>query len=145
MNAIDYISFFHFIEEKLWGDKVNANKYFATLSILFAAMIGACHTEAAYSLPLLRWNIDFPTQLLLILAVYLWMVNTAESVFACKEIETACLRSLLILLALGLAYGAGIFLGTVALVIVITILFLFAFYAIVNLLSNLFSTPSGGL
>ena len=36
------IAWFYTIDKKLWGDKIETNPYFATLSILFVALVGAC-------------------------------------------------------------------------------------------------------
>lgn len=144
MNATDNITFFHAIEKSIWKENVNANKYLATLSILFVALTAACYTAGSSAVPLLQWNLDLIIPNAVMLAAFLWVLNTAESVFACKDILTACLRSLLLLAAMALAFGAGILLGIIAIAIVSTILFFFAFYGLTNLFDDLISRPSGG-
>ena len=40
MSINDKITFFYTLEESIWNNKVDANKYLATLSILFVAVLG---------------------------------------------------------------------------------------------------------
>lgn len=123
INIKDKITFFYAIEEKLWGDKVNANKYFATICILSAALLGAWHTAGSFLESAFGWAAEISIFYALMLVWYMWVINIAESVFACKDLLTATLRSLLLLFSFVLAYVAGVILGTIVIIIVCVVLF----------------------
>ena len=136
INIKDKITFFYAIEEKLWGDKVNANKYFATICILGAALLGAWHTAGSFMESAFGWAAEISIFYALMLVWYMWVINIAESVFACKDLVTATLRSLLILFSFVLAYVAGVILGTIVIIIVCVVLGLFALYIVLSMLSG---------
>jgi hypothetical protein len=41
MKFTDKLTFFYALEEKIWKDKIEANQFLGTLSILFVAILGA--------------------------------------------------------------------------------------------------------
>lgn len=123
MNVKDKITFFYAIEEKLWDEKVNANKYLATLSILCVALLGAWHTAGSFLASSLNWHVEMSVFHAVMLVAYLWVLNAVESVLACDDMKTAVLRSLLMLVSIALAYIAGVVLGTIAIIIVCIVLF----------------------
>ena len=132
----DYITFFYALEKVIWGNKVETNKYLATLSILFVALVGAWHTDVSILKTLLGWDSPISVSHALTLMAYLWIMNIMESVIACKDLATAVLRSLLILPALGIAYFLGHVLGTVAVVIVFIILLVILGYMLIGLFTG---------
>lgn len=123
MNVKDKITFFYAIEEKLWNERVNANKYLATLSILCVALLGAWHTAGSFLASSLNWHVEMSVFHAIMLVAYLWVLNAAESVLACDNMKTAVLRSLLMLVSIALAYNAGVVFGTIVIIIVCIILF----------------------
>lgn len=123
MNVKDKITFFYAIEEKLWNERVNANKYLATLSILCVALLGAWHTAGSFLASSLNWHVEMSVFHAIMLVAYLWVLNAVESVLACDNMKTAVLRSLLMLVSIALAYIAGVVLGTIAIIIVCIVLF----------------------
>lgn len=142
MNFKDTITFFYAIEKLIWDKKVEPNKYLATLSILFVALLGAWYNIET----LLGWQIGDPifhVKNMIMLVVYLWIMNITESVIACKDITTAVLRSLLFLPNFGFAYLIGVTLGTAAIVIICIILFIILCYMVIDLFEDSQNTSSG--
>ena len=58
MKIQDKITFFHALEAKIWEDKVEANPYLATLSILIAAVSGALVGGSDTLRNWFDWNFD---------------------------------------------------------------------------------------
>lgn len=143
INIKDKITFFNSIEEKLWGEKVEANKYFATLCVLCIALLGAWHTAGSF----LSSALDAPTEMsvfrALLLLAYLWVLNIAESVLACKDTKTATLRSLLVLGAFVCAYIVGVILGVIVIIIVCIVLVVIGLYFLMGMLNGSLNTSSG--
>ncbi len=136
MDIQDKITFFYTIEEKLWDKKVEANKYFATLCILCVALLGAWHTAGSFLNSALDWNTEISMLNALTFIVYLWGLNIAESVFSCKDIKTATLRSLLIFASFVAGYIAGVILGVIVIIVVCIILFILGCYFVLGMLSG---------
>ena len=136
MSIKDKITFFYAIEEKLWDERVNANKYLATLSILCVALLGAWHTAGSFLASSLNWHVEMSVFHAIMLAAYLWVLNAVESVLACKDMKTAVLRSLLILVSIALAYIAGVVLGTIDIIIVYIVLFVLFYIFMLQMLGG---------
>lgn len=137
----DKITFFYAIEEKLWDEKVDANKYFATLSILCIALLESWHTTGNFLESTFDWDVEMSVFRAIILLAYLWVINATESVFVCKDLKTAALRSFLILGAFILAYIAGVVLGLIIIAIVCIIMFVLLCYFIIGVLNGTLNTP----
>lgn len=137
MNVKDKITFFYAIEEKLWNERVNANKYLATLSILCVALLGAWHTAGSFLASSLDWHVEISVFHAIMLVAYIWVLNAVESVLACDNMKTAVLRSLLMLVSIAVAYIAGVVLGTIAIIVVCFVLFvLFCIFILQMLVGN---------
>ncbi len=138
------MTFFHLWEEKLWGDYVDANENFATLTIWLTLIItaaGVC-VSAANSM---SFNGDILMQGVtggLGMVGLCWLFDVAESIVACKNVSTVFKRSFLLLATLIGAAAIGILLSVVIIVIVCIVFGILVIYLVGGLLSGSLSTPS---
>ena len=136
-------TFFHVWEEKLWGDRVDANDYFSTLTVwitTIATALAVCFKFFS--------SFEFNFELLeqgagagLCLALACWVFNCAESIIACKDVSIILKRSLLILLALLCGVVIGTLLSLVVIAIVCIIMFVLLCYFIIGFLNGTLNTP----
>ena len=124
-----YLVFFYGLEKKIWGDKVDANPYFATVSILFIAVVAALIAGAG----MLDFD-NIPVSVLLGVTALLLAGNMYESIIATSSYATAASRFGLWLLAV---------LATTCLAIVATVV-LIAIVVIYLLFSLIFGMVGGG-
>ena len=140
MTYKDKITFFYALEESLWDDKVEANHYFATLSILFVILAGSLNSIGGALQSMFDINVTPSLFATAAVCLYVWGLNVAESIVACTDGLTALWRSLLMLLVVALAYVGGVLLGGILVAIVCIILFVFA---CIVLFKMLLGTQSG--
>ena len=96
------INWFWTWEKSIWKEKIEANRYFATLSVLFAALVGACVVGGNT------------------LLLYVWSLKLAESIMAAEGAAVAVLRALLVTVCLAAAYGIG-YLGSIVILVLIAL------------------------
>ena len=127
MSINDKITFFYTLEESIWNNKVDANKYLATLSILFIAVLGGLAGGGSTLESFFDW--DTAPSLLAIIAscVFIWGTNVAESIIVSTNPLVALLRSLLLLLVMAAAFVAGYVLAVVVIIIVCLVVVLLLF------------------
>lgn len=127
MSINDKITFFYTLEESIWNNKVDANKYLATLSILFIAVLGGLAGGGSTLESFFDW--DTAPSLLAIIAscVFIWGTNVAESIIVSANPLVALLRSLLLLLVMAAAFVAGYVLAVVVIIIVCLVVVLLLF------------------
>ena len=115
------ITWFYNWEKRLWGDKTEANRYFATISILFAALLGAIFASGELIAEVANVNSETPLVVIFALAAVVYSLNVAESVMATTTAGTAFGRSALLLLCM----AVGLVVGVVAAVVVALIIGIF--------------------
>lgn len=117
MKIKDSITLLHRMDKKLWGEQIESNPYFASISALFISILGGiyailCIVDGYYDDSSLYDGI--------IPAIYgIWIMNIGESIFATKDVKTPILRSLLLLLIFPLSFILGGIVVVVVLLIVI--------------------------
>lgn len=137
------LTFFYYWEEKLWDDKVNANKYFGTISLLMVAIIGA-FTGGGNAL---KSMFDMNTDLSVIasggLCILICGLNIGESIVASADAWTAFKRSMLMLLCIAATYFIS---GVLAVLVIIVVTAVVAIWLGLTLLGGLLnsSSSSGG-
>lgn len=124
-NIKDKITFFYYWEEKLWDKKVDANKYFATISILMAAIFGALTGGGNALKGFFGTDTEISTTASIGMCILLWGVNMAESIVASTDAWTAFKRSLLMMGCIAGAYIAGFLLAVVVIIIVAIVIAIF--------------------
>ncbi|WP_143029391.1 hypothetical protein [Alistipes timonensis] len=113
------MTFFGAIERNIWGDKINANPYFATLSILAVMLAGAVAGGGRLFYEWFRWDMAMNNVAMAALIVWIWGYNVAESIIAAEDWKVALGRSLLLLPVLILAFVFGAVASVVVICLVI--------------------------
>lgn len=111
------ILWFSNLENKIWGENINTNKYYASLSIFLTALIGALFALST----ILQSPIDEDNIIWIILFIFL--PNLAESIFATNSIKITILRTLLIGIFTALAAVLG-YIGAIVVAIIATLFIL---------------------
>lgn len=117
------LMFFNRWDNRLWGDDVVANPYFASISIVFAGIIGATYASAGLlqQFDIINYKPEFATVLLSL--CLLTCLNIAESIMSAQTNKSAISRSILVTVLIAAFAGIG-FAGAVVLFIVLFILFI---------------------
>lgn len=113
--------FFQHIENRFWLDKVNSNRYFASISILFVLLTGILSGSGQVLGAWFRWDIATNNIAMIGLTLYIWGLNVGESAIASKSIGVAVGRSLLLLAYMLGALVLG-YVGSVVLLFLVLIL-----------------------
>ena len=66
------MTFFGALERKIWGDKINANPYFATLSILAVMLAGAVSGGGRLFYEWFGWDMAMNNVAMAALIVWVW-------------------------------------------------------------------------
>ena len=127
MSFNDKITFFYTIEEGIWNNKVDANKYLATLSILFVAVLGGLAGGGSALEGLFNWDTDPSLLATIASCIFIWGANVAESIIVSSTPLVALLRSLLLLVVMAASFVAGYVLAVVVIIIVCIVLMLLLF------------------
>lgn len=113
------MTFFGALERKIWGDKINANPYFATLSILAVMLAGAVSGGGRLFYEWFGWDMAMNNVAMAALIVWVWGYDVAESIVAAEDWKAALGRSLLLLPVLILAFVFGAVASVVVICLVI--------------------------
>lgn len=116
-------NFFYAIDKRFWGDDIYTNRYLASLSLLFVALLGAMQGGGSILNSWFGWDVEMNIISTIGLSILVFGYNLFESIVSAKP-KIAILRSLLILLC---------FVATFVLVYVFAAVALFAVAAIVIL------------
>ncbi len=114
------INWFWTWEKSIWKEKIEANRYFATLSVLFAALVGACVVGGNTLHSWFGWELQSSALAVSGLLLYVWSLNLAESIMAAEGAAVAVLRALLVTVCLAAAYGIG-YLGSIVILVLIAL------------------------
>lgn len=83
------MTFFGALERKIWGDKINANPYFATLSILAVMLAGAVSGGGRLFYEWFGWDMAMNNVAMAALIVWVWGYDVAESIVAAEDWKAA--------------------------------------------------------
>ncbi len=120
------LTWFSSIEHSIFGDKVVSNDYFATISIMVAALSGAFLGGGDF---LHEWDIidsnlnEFATYALLIGLI---TVNIAESIMASRTVGAGFGRSFILIAAIPLAAAIGYVVAVIVFIIIALYIILIA-------------------
>lgn len=132
----------HAIDKSIWGDKMNSNRYFASITLLFCTILGAVLGGYSYLDSMIDLNINISFASCLCGLVTLVGLNIAESIMAATDADTAVLRSLLVSLLLVVGFGLGVLSSVIMLVIITIILGIYLLIVFISMLLG--GTPSTG-
>ena len=135
----DKITFFYYWEEKFWGDKVDANKYFCTVCIIAVAIIGALTGGGNALKAMFKLNTEISPIASAGLCIFIWGLNMAESIVASNDALTALKRTMLILACIAGTYIAS---GLLAVLVIIIVSAIVAIYIFLTLLGGLLDGSS---
>lgn len=125
------ITLFQVLERKIWGDRINANPYFATLSILAVALAGAISGGGRLFYEWFGWDLAMNNVAMAAFVVWVWGYDVAESIVAAQGWKPALGRSLLLLTMLILAFTIGAVVSVVVIcVVAVWLVLLFISYAL---------------
>lgn len=135
------LSFFQRIENCIWGDQIVSNKYFASLSIILVALIGAVVTGGEFLNFVFNWDIKVSFYPAITITLVIAVVNIYESIIATDSAKIAILRALLVL---GFIL-ASFFLGVLTSVVIATIIAItVAIIALIVVVKLAFTALTGG-
>lgn len=116
------LSFIYLLDKNFWGEKINSNRYFSTISFLFCALLGAILGGLNYLNGMFDW--DFRLQLTLTIClgnvITIAGLNIAESIMSTESAGIAVLRSLLMIVVMPLGFALG-YIASVIVLVIITI------------------------
>ncbi len=121
------LTWFSSIEQSIFGDKIESNDYFATISIMFAAFTGALlgGGDFLYNWDIINSRLDSTATFSFL--VILASMNIAESIMAAKTAGAGIGRSLILLVAIPLAAAVGYAVAVIVFVIILLWIILLAF------------------
>lgn len=88
---------FWIFDKKIWGDKVNTNEYFATISLLIIGLSGAVNGGATAINNFFDTNLNTNLAASLGFCAFVYGLNLYESIIASENISTAIYRSIYML------------------------------------------------
>ena len=137
MKFTDKLTFFYAIEENIWKDKIEANQFLGTLSVLFVAILGAIAGGGNTLADFFDWD-TAPSMLAIVATcVVVWGVNVGESIVASTHWLVALLRSLFMFAVMAAVWGLGYVASVVVIVVVSIILALLFFVFLIKLVLGL--------
>lgn len=134
------VTFFHSIEKNIWGEDINANPCFATISILFATLIAAITTGGNIINSWFDTDLQCSWYITMTILLFIMVLNVLESILAAENAKVATLRSLLVI---GCMLG-GALVGAITSVVIAIILAIAAVVLGLYLLSGALSGAASG-
>ena len=117
------LNFFYAIDKRFWGDDIYTNRYFASVCLLFVALLGAMQGGGSILNSWFGWDVDMNVIFTIGLSILVFSYNLFESIVSAKP-KIAILRSLLIFVCFVAAFVLGYVLAAVVLFAVAAIVVL---------------------
>lgn len=114
-------NFFYAIDKHLWGDEIYTNRYLATLSLLFVALLGAMQGGGSILNSWFGWDVEMNILTTIELSILVFGYNLFESIVSAKP-KIAFLRSLLTFVCFVAAFALGYLLAVVVIFAVAAII-----------------------
>lgn len=130
------ITWFWAWEKRIWGDKIETNCYLATLSILFAAVMGACLGGGRIFHEWFGWDSAPNVIAVGYLLILILGMNFCETVVASKPGWVILWRSLLVMTCILAAFAIGVIASVV-------VIFLVTAWLVLMLIGTLLSGSGG--
>ena len=135
---IKIVTFFHSVEKNIWGEDINANPCFATISILVATLAAGITTGGNIINSWFDTDLQCSWYITMTILLFIVVLNVLESILAAENAKVATLRSLLVIACM----LGGALVGALTSVVIAIIL---AIAAVVLFLYLLSGAVSGGL
>jgi hypothetical protein len=137
---IKIVTFFHSIEKNIWGEDINANPCFATISILLATLVAAITTGGNIINSWFDTDLQCSWYITMTILLFIMVLNVLESILAAENAKVATLRCLLVI---GCMIG-GALVGALTSVVVAIILAIAAVVLFLYLLLGALSGAASG-
>lgn len=137
---IKIVTFFHSIEKNIWGEDINANPCFATISILLATLVAAITTGGNIINSWFDTDLQCSWYITMTILLFIMVLNVLESVLAAENAKVATLRCLLVIACM----IGGALVGALTSVVVAIILVIAAVILGLYLLSGAVSGAASG-
>ena len=115
METITKIAtFMHTADKAFWHEKMETNRYFATLSVLFALLAGIITAEAHNGVrqwladSFLKWEVSPSLPAAIGVLFVLVTLNIGESIIGAKDFVSLLLRSLWVTLVISIVFILGL-------------------------------------
>ena len=130
-------TFMYTLDQRLWNGWVEANRYFATLSVLLVTIMGA-YAGNGHSLrhmlnDLLGWNTQGSLLAGIAMAIIIYGINLGESIIASDNIDVKLQRPCFHALAFAAAFLIGYHLDDIAKIAIIAVMACMALSELWNL------------
>ena len=126
ITIFDEVStFMYTLDKRLFGEKMESNKYFGTLCVLFVAVLGGCTYKGSYVIidfikNVIDWNVGHSMIAAIAISFILWGLCLAESIVASLSVLATIERTFIYLGIMIVAFLIGAFVSD-ALVLYFTI------------------------
>lgn len=130
------LNFFYAIDKRFWGDDIYTNRYFASVCLLFVALLGALQGGGTIFRSWFGWNVEMNIISTIGLSSMIFGFNLFESIVSAKP-KIAFQRSLLIFGCFIVAFLLGYLLS-------VLVLFAVAAFVIIQCIFALISVALGG-
>lgn len=114
-------NFFYATDKRLWGDDIYTNRYFASVCLLFVALLGAMQGGGSILNSWFGWNVEMNIISTIGLSSLIFGFNLFESIVSAKP-KIAFLRSLLTFVCFVAAFALGYLLAVVVIFAVAAII-----------------------
>lgn len=118
MKFNDKITWMYALDKSMWGNGIEPNRYFATLSLVYAALAGAL---CGGGNTLNSWfDIATAMNMAAVLGslIVIWGLNVAESIIASNKISVIVLRPFVMLLFIAICFAFSYLLTIIILIII---------------------------
>lgn len=140
MNKL--LTFFWSIDEKLWKDQINTNRYFATISLLLVALCGAVQGGGGMLANLFDWNTEINPVGNLGFVILLFGLNAYESLIASEKISIALCRCGLLLVVMGATLALSFIMAGIIILLIAAIVAIWLIGAVFS--AAIFGGPDKG-
>lgn len=129
-------NFFYAIDKRLWGEDICSNRYFASVSLLFVALLGALQGGGTVLNSWFGWDVAMDITSVILSSILIFGYNLYESIVSANP-KIAFQRSLLIFGCIIVAFVLGYLLS-------VLVLFAVAAFVIIQCIFALISVALGG-
>ncbi len=118
MKFNEKMTWMYALDKSMWGEGIEPNRYFATLSLMLTALSGALcgggnTLDSWFDMGTVMNMVSILGTLILV-----WGLNVAESIMAAEKISVAVLRPLVMLLFMAICFAASYLLAVIVIVII---------------------------
>ncbi len=131
-------TFFNSLDEKIWGEDLETNSHFASLSIILAALFAAVAVASGAINEFFNAAINISLKGMALTCLFPVIIfNVVESIMSARTVKVAVLRSLFMIVVLATAFGLGFVGGVVVVGIILLVLLVVFVIALIKVFFSL--------